>query len=62
MHNNCMLLLELLPLLLRKHKALLILPLTAAAAFLYIEVGFGTGGRSLSASSPIGTSNALVTF
>lgn len=38
------------------------LPLTAAAAFLYIEVGFGTGGRSISASSSKTASHTWVTF
>lgn len=53
-----MLLLELLPFILRK----LMLPLTAAAAFLHIEVRFGTGGRSISASTSTTASNELVTF
>lgn len=58
MHNNYILLLELLPFLPGK----LMLPLTAVAAFFYIEMGFGTGGRSISASSSRTASNALVTF
>lgn len=53
--TNPILLLELLPFLLRQ----LMLLFAAAAAFLYLERGFGVGGRSFSASSSPTASNAL---